>query len=214
VQLLNFIFELGVVFAIFGFLWGLIQISYLLLRLGKEKSMVEEYSVKMIKYFFLVNVTFLYCYQDSANNFNQLVTASLILLIYFVGKLQKTQSQVSMFEMVGNKFPIGKVKYNLKAEIVLIVAAFLLFVGLLYSPQYAYNPISIWFNESIASIENAVIFGFLFRVIGFLFLVNVIFKMLNALSLLLSGQAHVSSRILPQKNKKKDDDFDNFEEID
>ena len=56
-ELINFIFRLGVVFAIFGFIWGIIQIGYNLLRAGSKKSIGEDYLIKTVKYFFLVDVT-------------------------------------------------------------------------------------------------------------------------------------------------------------
>lgn len=215
-KLLNFVFQLGVVFAIFGFLWGMIQIGYQLLRSGQTKSTPEQYIMKLIKYFFLVDVTFLFCIEKDDINMNLLITTALVLLTYFIGKLQNQQNKVAMFQLVANGIPKNNLKFDLKAEIFVIVFAILFFISFIFFPDYAKNPISIWFGESIKSIENASVFGFIFKIIGFFFLVSMIMKMLNAISFLLSGQPLTSpgKRNFHTNDSNKDDSkFDDFEEI-
>lgn len=216
-KLLNFIFQLGVVFAIFGFLWGIIQIGYQLLRAGATKSINEAYAVKLIKYFFLVDVTFIFCHGNDDADLNSLITTALILLTYFIGKLQNQQNKVAMFQMVANGLPKANSKFDIRAEIFVIVLAILFFVGFIFFPEYAQNPLSIWFVKSIKSIENASVFGYIFKVIGFFFLVNLIFKMLNTISFLLSGKPIATTRTnRTQNNSNQNNDdskFDDFEEI-
>lgn len=215
-ELFNFIFRLGVVFAIFGFIWGIIQIGYQLLRMGSQKTIREEYAIKLIKYFFLVDVTFLFCVEEKGLNINQLIITALILLTYFIGKLQNQQNKVVMFQMVTNGLPKNDVKFDLKSEITVISFAILFFIGFMFFPQYSKNPISLWFKDSIHSIEEAAVFGFIFKVIGFFFLLSMIMKMINAISLLITGEPlSASAAGFSQKTDKKDntDRFDDFEEI-
>lgn len=215
-ELFNFIFQLGVVFAIFGFIWGIIQIGYQLLRAGSQRTIREEYAIKLIKYFFLVDVTFLFCLEEKGLVINQLIIAALILLTYFIGKLQKQQNRVVMFQMVANGLPKNETKFDLKSEIFVITFAILFFIGFMFFPEYSKNPISLWFNDSIHSIEQAAVFGFIFKIIGFFFLVSMIMKMINTLSLLITGSPLTTSRMnFNQDSNKKDDSnkFDDFEEI-
>ncbi len=210
-ELLNFVFRLGVVFAIFGFLWGILQLGYSLLRVGKQRNIGEDYLIKTIKYFFLVEVTFLFGYESFELNVNQLITTALILLTYFIGKLQNQQNRISMFKVVANGFPKNDVKFDLKAEIAVISISILIFIGFIFYPNFAQNPISMWFHDSIIDIENTTVFGFIFKVIGFIFMINLIMKMVNALTLLLSGKASLQSN-----NTTKEEDpnkFDDFEEL-
>jgi hypothetical protein len=215
VELLNFIFRLGVVFAIFGFLWGVILLGYNLLRTGNEKSFLEEYLIKMMKYFILVDVTFIFGFENELN-INQLITTSLILLTYFVGKLQNKQTKTMVFKMVSNGLQQKEVKFDIKAEIAVISMSITIFIGFIYFPQYAENSISKWFHESIINIEDTPIFGFIFKVIGFVFIINLFSKMINGFSQIISGKP-----ILQRNNQfKKNDDseennkFDEFEELD
>lgn len=215
-EILNIIFRLGVVFAIFGFIWGFFQLIYNILRGRKTQKIGETYLVKAIKYFFLVDVTFLFTMASNEINVNQLIITCLVLVAYFVGKLQNQQKKMMMFQMVSNGMRQDLNKFNLKAEIGVIVFAVLFFVGFIFFPEYAKNPISIWFHQNILDIEKAAILGFIFKVIGFFFLVNIIMKMINAFTLLLSGApiVHSSASTTFQNEKpKREDEFDDYEEV-
>ena len=215
-EILNIIFRLGVVFAIFGFIWGFFQLIYMLLRGRNTQNIGEAYLVKAIKYFFLVDVTFLFTMDSNEININQLIITCLVLVAYFVGKLQNQQKKMMMFQMVSNGMRQDLNKFNLKAEIGVIVFAVLFFVGFIFFPEYAKNPLSIWFHQNILDIEKAAILGFIFKVIGFFFLVNIIMKMINAFTLLLSGAPIVQSSAstsFQNEKPKKEDEFDDYEEL-
>jgi hypothetical protein len=213
-KLFEFVFTLGVVFAVFGFIWGLIELGITLLSAGRQRQLPEIYILKAVKYFFLVDVTFLVCSNGKFENFNptsQLVFGSVVLLMYFFGKLQNGKNR----QMIGHAFANGRnmtpTKFNLKAEIGVISFAILVFGLFWVFPQYASNPISLWFDESISNIIDTPIFGFIFKVIGFFFLINIIFKMVNAFFFLISGKAFQR-----RNNQNQDDnrtDFDSWEEV-
>jgi hypothetical protein len=105
--------------------------------------------------------------------------------------------------------------FNIRAEIVLITAAIVLFISFIYFPQYASNGVANWFRESIIDLETTVLIGFIFKVIGFFFLVGMIIKMVNAVIYILSGQPFIDiqTSINSGKEKRKSDDFDDFEEV-
>lgn len=215
--MLNFIFRLGVVFAIFGFLWGMIDIGLRLLTASRQRTLVETYVIKSVKYLFLADVTFLFCLGDLDTHMivsYQVVLAGIVLLTYFVGKLQNSQNRVALFQMASRGIPQSpKVSFNLKAEIGVICAALALFAVLWFYPWLATNPASRWFHGSILSIENAVFFGFIFKIIGFFFILNLIFKMVGGITFLLNG----GKTPTPENgigNDYSSDDFDDFEEVD
>lgn len=213
-KLFEFIFTLGVVFAVFGFIWGLIELGITVLSAGRQRQLPEIYILKAVKYFFLVDVTFLVCANGKFENFNptsQLVFGSVVLLMYFFGKLQNGKNRQMMFNAFANGRNMMPTKFNLKAEIGVISFAILVFGLFWVFPQYASNPISLWFDESISNIIDTPIFGFIFKVIGFFFLINIIFKMVNAFFFLISGKAFQRGN-----NQNRDDnrtDFDSWEEV-
>lgn len=219
-ELLNFIFRLGVVFAIFGFIWGIINIAIRLLTPGRSRQLAEVYILKAVQYLLLVNVTFLICYNQEITKLDaksQLVYGGIILVMYFVGKLQNKQNKQVMFQMYTNGMMQNNLGFNLKAEVAVIVLSILAFVGLHFNPNLAFNPLALWFQDSILNIEDTPIFGFIFKVIGFFFLVNILLKMVNSVLMILSGKAFQRSNDPynnDQHRKQKDDDkFDDYEEI-
>ena len=217
-ELLNYIFRLGVVFAIYGFIWGIFEIGISILRSGRTKTVQEDYVIKAIKYLFLVDVTFLFCLDLENDNISiyHLTMAGLVLLTYFMGKLQNQQNQLAVFKMMGQGgLTKMRVNFNLKAEISVIIIAISAFILFINYPDFSKNPISIWFHESILNIEDTPIFGFIFKIIGFFFLLSMLVKMANAFTYLISGKPFVqaSSTFQQFNNRKKEDDFDDFEEL-
>ena len=218
-DILNFIFQLGVVFAIFGFLWWLISAGLMILRGGRRASTVETYIIRMVRYFFLVDVAFLFCL-NQANNIldlqNSIITG-LILLTYFLGKLQTGQlkKQMLSFKAYGNNQLLNQFKpvFDFKAELLVILLAIGFFVLFIFFPSFAFNPISEWFFESIVDIEDTPVFGFIFKVIGFFFMVSILMKFINGFMTLLSGGAIQPPSNNFDKRNKKEDDFDDYEEL-
>jgi len=214
-DLLNLIFRLGVLFAIYGFLWFFIELGLSFLRAGQSKTIVENYLIKSVKYLFLVNVTFLFCLDLNQNNvsFYNVMPSAIVLVTYFIGKLQQQQQRLQLFGQINAQIP-QRNDFNLKTEIVLIIVSIALFIGFLFFPQYASNNIANWFKSSILDIESTVIIGFIFKIIGFFFLVGMILKMINAINYIISGKPVVDIKTNFKSNSNKDEDkFDDFEEI-
>ena len=213
-DLLNLIFKLGVFFSIYGFLWFFIELGLTFLVGGRKRTRFETYLIKGIKYAFLVNVTFLFSVDLNKHqvNFYNLIPSALVLITYFVGMLQQRQRQQLFMGQLGKSTAVG---ITIKAEIILITLCSFLFFGLLWYPQFAENVVALWFQKSILDIESTVIIGFIFKIIGFFFLLGMIFKMLNALNYLISGKPlfDIKSRFSKMDTKKEDTHFDDFEEL-
>lgn len=175
---------------------------------------MEEYSLKFVQYFFLVDVTFLFCVKKEGGELlpYELVFTGFILILYFVGKFQNKQQRLSFFKISGTRIPDVKPVFHLGAEISAIVFAVLLFAFFVFMPVYANNPVSNWFYQSILDIEDTFFFGFIFKVIGFFVLVGIIMKLVNGITFLLSGKPIAPVRGF-DSDKKDKDDFDDYEEI-
>lgn len=214
-ELLNFIFRLGVVFAIFGFIWGLINIGIRLISIGRERQTVEVYILKAVQYLLLVDVTFLICYNQDIQGLDynsQLIFGTVILLMYFLGKFQQRKKKQLLFNVYTNGISRNEHWFNPRAEILVILIAISMFVLFWFKPEFAINPISLWFQESILEIEKTPIIGFIFKVIGFFFLINILSKVVNSFMMLLSGQAF-AKRDDSNHDDTDNTNFDDFEEI-
>jgi hypothetical protein len=217
-ELINLIFRLGVLFAIYGFLWFFIEMGLKLLIGGRKRTLGEIYLIKTVKYLFLVNVTFLFCLKQMDElvfqvNYLNLAPSFIILMVYFLGKLQQKEQRIQM--MTNFMQGLQEVPFNRQWELALIVLSGFTFAGLVLYPQYSENAIATWFQKSILDIENTVLIGFVFKVIGFFFLIGMFFKMLNALNYIVSGKPLVNVKTgFGTKQGKSDDSYDDFEEID
>ena len=217
-KFIEFAFRLGVVFAIFGFIWGIFQLILTFIRGARMKTIFEEYSLKFVQYFFLVDVTFLFCIEKESDNFillDQVFFAAFILILYFIGKLQNQQNKMNVLQFVGNKLPNKKSIYNLTAEISAIVFGISIFILFIFYPNFANNPISNWFYENILEIEKTFFFGFIFKIIGFFVLTGILLKLINGFAFLMSGKPLMSfqSQFNNSNMDEKKNDFDDFEEM-
>jgi hypothetical protein len=134
-------------------------------------------------------------------------------MIYFLGKLQQKEQRIQM--MTNFTQGMQEVPFNRQWELVLIIVSGVAFAGLVFYPQISENAVSHWFQRSIVDIENTVLIGFVFKAIGFFFLIGLFFKMLNALNYIISGKPMLNVRTgFSTKKGANDDSFDDFEEID
>ena len=205
-EILGLTFQLGVFFAIYGFIWFFIDLGIKFITSGAVKSELSNYLVKGVKYLFLVNVIFLFSVSDTEAKIElrALVPVMLILFLYFVGKFQKNQNKNIFLSRMG--IQSNAVQFNSRYEMVLIMLSLLVFILFILEPSIAQNNIAIWFKVTIIDIETTAIIGFIFKIIGFFFLLDILAKTMNAFQFII---ARIVSKA-PSKNKDK---FDDFEEV-
>jgi hypothetical protein len=215
-DLIQLIFQLGVLFAIYSFIWFFIDLGLALLVAGKKRALPEIYLIKVVKYLFLVNVTFLFALEkNNTLSVIGVIPSATVLVVYFLGKFQQKQRQAKVLSQFGGKgFGLG-LDFDRRYEIGVIALAVILFILLLAFPEYAENNIATWFRQSIIDIEKTVIIGFIFKVIGFFFLLGMLLKMVNAFNYLISGRPLVDFQTYmgSKTTKNTKDDFDDYEEI-
>lgn len=200
-EILNFIFGLGVAFSIFAFLWGVIMLAVNFLRglvtdleQGSRVRQIQDYAFRIIKYFLLVSVTANYMikYQngfDGANGdagWTNFVLGVIVLGLYLMGKLQKR----AMLNMLSRHPIAGKFAISIdpKVERYLLSGSLVYFIFCIQYPAMVDNGVVKWFTESIVSIYTTPVFGWIFAIIGFFVLVNIIFRGARVIGSLLTGQ--------------------------
>ena len=204
-DIIELTFQLGVFFAIYGFIWFFVDLGFKMLSPGNSRSTRETYFMKAIQYVFLVNVIFLFSIDMNSGHVSllNLYPIIAILALYFIGKFQKNQNNMLMFSRMGLK--MSSSQFNPKYEAIVIVIALLTFVLLMFRPDVANNSVALWFKDSILDIESTAIIGFVFKVIGFFFLMGILLKTVNAFQYI--------SRILFERRNSKDSGFDDYEEV-
>jgi hypothetical protein len=219
-EVIHLIFKIGVLLAIYGFIWFFINLLISLATGGRKKTIGEVYFSKGVKSIFLVNVLFLYGLDDGQNEIDlfNMIVSGLVLLLYFIGQMQKNEQQAAMMEKYSNILRgIGaNSRFNKKAEIIVLSLSLLFYASLFFLPDIAKNPIALWFYETVTGIEKTPLIGFIFKVIGFFFLLRILVKIFNGFTFLISGKpfVNVKTGYYAGKKKDKDDDsFDDFEEV-
>jgi hypothetical protein len=193
-EVLKFIFVLGINFSIFGFIWGLMMIALSAFRPQAQQAQAEVYILRIIKYFLLVSVTANYVLtyqQGSGNEIGHIVIGTIVLALYLLGKLQNRTmiSQLAKSAMFGRFYtpPL-----DIKVERFLLLGSVIYFVACLLLPWMVDNSLIIWFTDSIVSIYEAAVIGWIFKIIAFFFLINIIFRAANVIGSLLNGQSLTS----------------------
>ncbi len=208
-EILSFIFRLGVVLAIFSFIWGIINVGVALLRGGIPLSYPAKLSLKAIQYFLIVNLVVLFGFQDKDINVSNAIITGAIISMYFLGKVQRMKLNLAIIQIQGRNFD-NQDKPKMSLEFGVIAFAMLFYIFLLFNFDYASNNVANWFYHSIEDIEKTFFFGFIFKIIGFFFTVTIIIRMVNSINLLLTG-GNKQNETPPDQNNNR---FDDYEEVD
>lgn len=214
-QILEFIFHFGVIIAVFTFLWWFLGLllSLIFAPFGFAPAKIY-YAQKTLKYFFLVTVAFRFALDDrfglqGSQDIKGYVISALILLAYLIGKTEAKNNRVKFYANFGNMRGISVTPFDRNKELLLIGFAILVYTYFVFYPSGAHNLITNWLVDSIVSISDTPVFGWIFKIIGFFFLIMVIMRFVNGIFALLG----ISS---PQNNtpsSRDRDDFDDYEEV-
>lgn len=227
-EILKFIFVLGINFSIFGFIWGLMMLVLRMFRTpGKPANQALDYTLRIVKYFLLVSVTANYIakFQTSGPDANvgmtNLIVGTIVMALYLLGKLQNRAvlsqlGQHPMFARFANAI-------DPKVERFLLLGSVGYFVACLLYPQMVDNVLVNWFTESIQTIYDTPVIGWIFMIIAFFFLINILMRAANVVGRLLSGEPLTSTatkgefkyrdRRFPTDDTPKDDGFSDYEDV-
>ncbi len=193
-QVLHFLFLLGVCFTIFEFIWGIFKIIFNFLT-GSIQSPVKGNLVRIVKYilFTAVSIQFIQLINLNSVLINKQIIAiglgAIMILFYLIGKFQ-TRSMLTQFKGITNQFAKGILpEFDEKLEISLIIGAVFFFVIGSIFPEFTSNGITAWFTNAILNIYDTSFFGFIFKVIGIFVLVNTLMRAGRTIGGLLSGKS-------------------------
>ena len=212
-SLINFIIHLGIIFVIFGFIWGIFKYIISMFTNGSQKSNQSEYLAQIIKNVFLVAVTanFVQATNDayiSSTTF-RIIISSFILGLYLLEKMQN-RNKYAQFSNVGNGFLNGlSTTFDQKQERMLLIGSVSLFVLFLMFPFLVNNGLINWFNAAIEGLNNAFLIGFVFKIIAFFSVVSLIMRGANIIGKIVSGES-IKSSFSKAKNSNPFGGFSQF----
>lgn len=227
-EILKFIFVLGINFSIFGFIWGLMMLVIRMFRTpGQPANQALDYTLRIVKYFLLVSVTANYIakFQGSDLQTNvgltNLIVGTIVITLYLLGKLQNRAvlnqlGQHPLFARFANSI-------DPKVERFLLLGSIAYFIACLVYPQMVDNRLVNWFTDSIQNIYDTPVIGWVFSIIAFFFLVNIILRAANVIGRLLNGQPLTTvnssagfkyrERNFQREDTPKEDDFADYEDV-
>ena len=214
-QILQFIFHFGVIIAVFTFLWlflGLL-LSLIFAPFGLTPGKIY-YAQKTLKYFFLVTVAFRFALDDrfglqGSQDIKGYIISALILLAYLIGKTEAKNNRVKFYANFGNMRQMQVTPFDRNKELLLIGFAIAVYAYFVFFPDGSHNVITNWLVDSIVSISDTHVFGWIFKIIGFFFLIMVIMRFVNGFFALLG----LTSRQNNTPSQRNNDDFDDYEEV-
>lgn len=212
-EFLSIIFSLGVTLAIFSFIWGLLNICIAILRGGVPLNYPAKLMLKAIQYFLIVDVVVLFGLEKGEISVRNAIITGAVIGMYFLGKVQQMRLNFAIISIQGRNFNKPQ-KPNMSLEFGLIIVAMMFYVFFLFNTDLAANSVAQWFYQSIVDIEKTIFFGFIFKVIGVIFTITMIFRMLNSINILISGKSPYDNLNNRNGNDREDEDrFDDYEEI-
>lgn len=156
--------------------------TFLYRTIRKNQTDAETLILQAGGYYFLASLTAVNVLNPFAESekeplsYAYMILGGIVLYFYLMSKLKKSKRMISSFG--GNNQAPDKPK-NMKIEWPLIIATLLLYISSLVYPQIVTHKVNEWFYVNIADIYDTILLKFIFGIIGFFFLIQILFQGFN-----------------------------------
>ena len=185
-EILSYIFFLGIIYIVFSIIWFFIALLPKYAFGNKEnntQNTILNYTIKAAQFYFLASLTAIKALEfilkeniDPKQGPLYIIIGGIVLYLYLAGKLERSKMMFQFRSNLGGENSQNTSKYEPH-----LVGLTLIFYTISFNyPLLIENPINQWFLESINDFYNTVIIGWIIGIIGFFFLINMIFKGINA----------------------------------
>lgn len=215
-ELLRFLFNIGIIFIVLSLIWGFFMIIMRMLAQGERKGVFEENLLKSVNYYILASLTAMAAHGASLESESPLVytIAGLVMLyLYMVGKQERQQFKM-MFRAAGGQFNLGQAKQNKTLNTIYLLGTLSLYAISVVKPEIAFNGLNLWFMNAIVDIQDTVLIGWIIKIVGVFFLINIIFRGIVQTQKLVNGLNNPLEPKAPFEEtppSSNDDDFDDYE---
>ncbi len=204
------IFIYGVVITIFNIIWFFIEWVIKLLLSSSNNNInptIKTISIAILSTL-LAHESNLFVINKSLINTNYewliKVSGALILFIYIVGKAEKRNLKMfANFNQVNITNQSDYPKWLPYVGVVLYAAG-------LFIPELSNNQITNWFHENINDIYHTIFLKFIFSIIAFFFMLDIISRALNYFGKI--GRKETTN--FNNHQQKNNDNFDDYEIVD
>jgi hypothetical protein len=213
-NLIDFLFQCGIIYVVFSFIWSFFMFLYNMLTQFRKKTTAETYIFKFLNTYVLISlmailtVKFMIMPRHSPGLY---ATVGLLTLYsYLIGRLERNRMVVQLNQ---NVMRLGASELNMNMEKLLIPASLLYFVLCLIKPEIAVNAVTTWFGKSIAQLYDTPVIGWIFAFIGVIMLIGLLIRSLFYTALIINRIIN-RTQGPPRGSGKKDDDFTDYEIMD
>ena len=207
-EILYFIFYLGINYIVFTVLWFLIvSFPKVVLKISFN-STFSNYILKSIQYYLLAAITSLSTmkfYDKHPEFFSAFVfLGGFILFLYLAGKMERNKMLFVIKAMINKNLSSKTLKYEPHLiGFVVTLYAFSFSIPILFN-----NPLNIWFIDIIGNIYETPVLGSVISFAGFIFLITMLIKGVNTIKKYwLILMAYITGNPIP--NEPKENDFMN-----
>lgn len=215
-ELLKYMFYLGIVYIVFSMIWGFFMLMLNLLTMGQRKGVFEEYLLRAGKYYFIVSLTSMAALLPGKlfqlPESTMTITGLAVLFLYLLGKMQQTRIQFAMQSSMFQQMRIQQRKPNAKVELAFLLGSLAFYTACTQYPEIAVNDATLWFYNSIEDIYGTVLIGWIIKILGVFFLISILFRGVMVIQMFinrLNGNIPISE----PGGKGNTNQFDDFEEV-
>jgi len=201
---LSLIFQLGVLFSAFAFIWFWLQLL-LMIILPENIRTPFRYFLQLLQSLFLgvLVLKFVANVEGSLTVNSMLILSLITYFLYLLRNIRSEQNAVQV-QLYTNLYKKVKMKNEWELAVALIsISITILWV---FFPVALDSVVTQWFYEQTQDLIDIPIIGWIFKLAGFFFLLATLVRFLAAITWMLRGPK--------SKAPKRDaDEFDDFEEI-
>lgn len=201
---LSLIFQLGVLFSAFAFIWFWLQLL-LMIVLPENVRTQFRYFLQLLQSLFLgVLVLKFVAKEEGSLTLNGMLVLSLITYFLYLLRNLRSEQNAMQVQLYTNLYKKVKMKNEWELAVALIsISITILWV---FFPVALDSVVTQWFYEQTQDLIQIPIIGWIFKLAGFFFLLATLIRFLAAITWMLRG----SKSKLPERDSN---DFDDFEEI-
>lgn len=202
-KVLELLFQLGILFSAFTFLWFWIQLLMVFLVPSNIRLQLR-YFLQLLQSLFLGALVLKFLQMENPPlGFNAML--GIVLLTYFLYLIRNIRSRDAMMRVEVYANFIEKLKTKNEWEWTLAFLSVGISLLWVVYPSALDSVATLWFYEQTKYLMEIPILGWVFKIFGFFFVMGTFIRFLNATLWLLSPS--------PKNRTNENERFDDFEEL-
>lgn len=215
-DILEFIFRLGIIFIVFSLVWGFFNLLFRLAIGLRPLHPVEDYLIKTIHLYVLASISAMQTsafLTDGMPKVAIVIFGILTLFFYLTGRLERNRMTIRMNNRM---FSSNAQEPDLRIEMLLIFAGLFYYSLCITNENIVNNNLNLWFFNVVNDLYDTPILKWIFGFFGILFLMNIIFRsfvFFNNLANTILGNKNRNSGSDPDGPAGNSNDYTDYEII-